>query len=248
MLTISGRVEFAEGSVCMGEVAIVNSNPRVRPQACGRLQGRMDLTQSAGALEVKEWVVIVNKVATGNSLGMDVRKDIKNTLWLVTRVTGGLIGQWNQENPTKRVKKGDLLIRVNEVSGSATRMIEETQRAGKLEILVRRQDVRLSSVSENSLPLKCHLHLHTFHFCVIVGSRCPAHDVTRPHKNLAHLSGIPRTLERHSPFVSSGRYTQFAVGHWFGWFLAWFLSLRQAPKTCVCCLLCNVTQKPALVL
>eukprot|EP00933_Yihiella_yeosuensis_P080850 TRINITY_DN94365_c0_g1_i1.p1 TRINITY_DN94365_c0_g1~~TRINITY_DN94365_c0_g1_i1.p1 ORF type:complete len:443 (-),score=88.35 TRINITY_DN94365_c0_g1_i1:40-1254(-) len=54
----------------------------------------------------------------------------------------GAIGNWNEENPVKRIESGDRIVAVNGVGGDAQAMVKEVKERSLLQLLVRKGEVK----------------------------------------------------------------------------------------------------------
>mmetsp|Transcript_24026 Transcript_24026/g.71506 ORF Transcript_24026/g.71506 Transcript_24026/m.71506 type:complete len:206 (-) Transcript_24026:226-843(-) len=77
----------------------------------------------------------------GQKLGLDVDPDPGHTSLLITGVNqGGLVQQWNVQNPTKALKIGDRLIWVNGISGDPEKLVGECRKSTLLDITAETMD------------------------------------------------------------------------------------------------------------
>ncbi|CAE8673782.1 unnamed protein product, partial [Polarella glacialis] len=71
----------------------------------------------------QQFIVLINKVPERKFLGIDV--DLSDAVcMMVEEVKDGLVSDWNQANPDKQVVKGDKIIAVNGISGTASDLTE----------------------------------------------------------------------------------------------------------------------------
>jgi hypothetical protein len=86
----------------------------------------------------KEIVITLKKTPEKSRLGMQV--DIANSVSLVvTKVSEGLLGEWNRENPEFEVKAGDRIMTVNGHSGDAAELTNVCKHDSVLEMQIVRE-------------------------------------------------------------------------------------------------------------
>ncbi|CAK9022512.1 Uncharacterized protein SCF082_LOCUS15817 [Durusdinium trenchii] len=69
-------------------------------------------------------------------LGLDIDYAEESTAIPVVDVNGGLMGQWNDENPMQLVRSGDCIVAVNGISKDVPNMLKSLMNVGQLELLV----------------------------------------------------------------------------------------------------------------
>jgi len=79
---------------------------------------------SGGALEDRIYKVVLNK-SGGGKLGLDVDYMAERSVLPIMGITGGLSEQWNNDNPDKKMSKGDSIIEVNGTPGDVAVMLEK---------------------------------------------------------------------------------------------------------------------------
>eukprot|EP00929_Paragymnodinium_shiwhaense_P000769 TRINITY_DN10099_c1_g1_i4.p1 TRINITY_DN10099_c1_g1~~TRINITY_DN10099_c1_g1_i4.p1 ORF type:complete len:3106 (+),score=1074.37 TRINITY_DN10099_c1_g1_i4:126-9443(+) len=109
---------------------------------------RVMLTPIA-AYEEAEFIVRIDR-SDGQPLGVDVEisDDSSRPCLLIEEVPAkekGLIQQWNAENPTSALEKGDRIVSVNGMWGDCDKLLEECGKFQRLELLVVRTDKSASS-------------------------------------------------------------------------------------------------------
>eukprot|EP00442_Polarella_glacialis_P056630 CAMPEP_0115053660 /NCGR_PEP_ID=MMETSP0227-20121206/3643_1 /TAXON_ID=89957 /ORGANISM="Polarella glacialis, Strain CCMP 1383" /LENGTH=148 /DNA_ID=CAMNT_0002438011 /DNA_START=56 /DNA_END=502 /DNA_ORIENTATION=+ len=83
----------------------------------------------------QQFIVLINKVPERKFLGIDV--DLSDAVcMMVEEVKDGLVSDWNQANPDKQVVKGDKIIAVNGISGTASDLTEAARAKDELELTV----------------------------------------------------------------------------------------------------------------
>mmetsp|Transcript_52500 Transcript_52500/g.132693 ORF Transcript_52500/g.132693 Transcript_52500/m.132693 type:complete len:502 (-) Transcript_52500:137-1642(-) len=82
------------------------------------------------------YVVMVDR-SEGTRLGIDLASK-EGKPWWVKAIGDGLIMQWNQEHPEKRVSPGDSILEVNGVSGDLAMVREACTQRGSLRLLLQR--------------------------------------------------------------------------------------------------------------
>jgi len=84
-----------------------------------------------------EFRVNVEKPSGGAKLGFDV--DIGSGSLKVEKVaSGGVLAEWNDQNPDRALRVGDTIVSVNGLQGMLLEMVNEFKKDGKLEITVLR--------------------------------------------------------------------------------------------------------------
>lgn len=92
-------------------------------------------TLNARDFEVRDFHLCINKM-DNPQLGIDVKRSDGITL-LIRSVSGsGLVGKWNEDNPSLEVRIGDHIVTVNGISGNATEMLRECKRCQVLHIRI----------------------------------------------------------------------------------------------------------------
>lgn len=86
---------------------------------------------------IPEIMVTVNKVDASSRVGLGLSAIDGNCLRIVKVDNEGLIPNWNMENPTQRVQRGDRIIEVNGHCGDTVAMIQACKNDVTLQILVR---------------------------------------------------------------------------------------------------------------
>eukprot|EP00434_Breviolum_minutum_P041172 symbB.v1.2.036622.t1/scaffold5204.1/size38591/1 len=71
-----------------------------------------------------------------SKLGLDIDYAEESTAIPVVDVNGGLVGQWNDENPMKLVRSGDCIVAVNGIQKDVPGMLKNLMDVGQLEMLV----------------------------------------------------------------------------------------------------------------
>mmetsp|Transcript_19191 Transcript_19191/g.53990 ORF Transcript_19191/g.53990 Transcript_19191/m.53990 type:complete len:158 (-) Transcript_19191:133-606(-) len=66
--------------------------------------------------------VVVAKASSGDKLGLDTLARMDPPALKIKRVKEGLILKWNEENPEKAVRDGDIIVAVNGEAVSSTAM------------------------------------------------------------------------------------------------------------------------------
>lgn len=91
------------------------------------------------APQAQEFTIKLNKAndPSGGKLGIDVHLTDGVTLH-VDKVTEGMVGEWNKQNPDQQVKKGDRVISVNGSSGNAQQLTQVCKKNEVLEMVVKR--------------------------------------------------------------------------------------------------------------
>lgn len=69
-------------------------------------------------------------------LGLDIDYAEESTALPVVDVNGGLVGQWNDDNPMKLVRSGDCIVAVNGIQKDVPNMLKSLTNVGQLELLV----------------------------------------------------------------------------------------------------------------
>jgi len=82
---------------------------------------------SGGALEDRIYKVVLNK-SGGGKLGLDVDYMAERSVLPIMGITGGLSEQWNNDNPDKKMSKGDSIIEVNGTPGDVAVMLEKCKK------------------------------------------------------------------------------------------------------------------------
>jgi len=71
----------------------------------------------------QQYTVFLDR-ATDDSLGIEVRHDTERDAIVITKVTGGLAGRWNDENPGEQIRQGDCIMEVNGIQGPVQALLE----------------------------------------------------------------------------------------------------------------------------
>lgn len=69
---------------------------------------------------------------------------------LVSGVTGGLIAQWNEENPMMEVRRGDEIVEVNGACGDFAELQEELDKPIRLDIRLKRKQANKEKLDRSS--------------------------------------------------------------------------------------------------
>lgn len=83
------------------------------------------------------FTIVVEKRNASTKLGIDVDTTQDDSL-IVDGVGGGMISEWNRENPEMQVQPGDLVVEVNGVMEDALSMLTECQISKRLHIVFSR--------------------------------------------------------------------------------------------------------------
>mmetsp|Transcript_97024 Transcript_97024/g.151623 ORF Transcript_97024/g.151623 Transcript_97024/m.151623 type:complete len:221 (+) Transcript_97024:456-1118(+) len=81
----------------------------------------------------REFVVRLKRGA--RKLNLDVDNGDGSAL-RVTNIRPGIIAEWNATHPEEQIEVGDVLVEINGIRGSASKLLEEVAAAPKLNILV----------------------------------------------------------------------------------------------------------------
>mmetsp|Transcript_67807 Transcript_67807/g.126666 ORF Transcript_67807/g.126666 Transcript_67807/m.126666 type:complete len:330 (+) Transcript_67807:147-1136(+) len=109
--------------------------PRIR-QALKQLI--KEVQAETAVLQVMECSIVVDK-QPGTHLGVTLNGEEDGTLMVVKILEGGLIHQWNEENPNTVVQPGDYIVEVNDARGSALALEEACRQDGELIIKLERR-------------------------------------------------------------------------------------------------------------
>lgn len=103
--------------------------------------------------DLRDFVICVNKIEN-TTLGIDVKRKGGTTLLVKSVSSDGLVDRWNQDNPPHlRVDAGSHIVTVNGVSGDASDMLKECQRAQVLHMrLISDADVETLNLLVSALP------------------------------------------------------------------------------------------------
>ncbi|CAJ1352803.1 unnamed protein product [Effrenium voratum] len=139
-----------------GEVKGISDPPMGAPKGKGSKEGTEPNSQeSSGVFErkrhkartwvqdvpsdVRTFVASITKPAgkeTTAKLGLDIDYAEESTAIPVVDVNGGLVGQWNDENPMKLIRSGDCIVAVNGISKDVPEMLKTCLNCGNLELLI----------------------------------------------------------------------------------------------------------------
>jgi len=100
-------------------------------------------TFKAPGIEIK---MIIDAGEGADPLGADLEQG--QGAVIISGVTGGLIQQWNKDNPTQELKPGDKIVEVNGISNDATKILEELLKNKMLKLVVRRDPAKAPKAAE----------------------------------------------------------------------------------------------------
>jgi len=101
----------------------------------GTLSGHCGNTDRSSHMSI-EFTIVLDR-STGVKLGVDVDQQDGEALG-VESIKDGLIRQWNETHPDKRVRRGDRIIDVNGVRSDVLRIVEECKQCRELQMTIRR--------------------------------------------------------------------------------------------------------------
>lgn len=88
-------------------------------------------------VEVREHLVTLPSKSADDQSGLCLSSVDGLTLRIVSVDNDGAIGNWNRENPTSRVKKGDRIVEINGIRNDARAMLQEMKYSEKCHLRVR---------------------------------------------------------------------------------------------------------------
>mmetsp|Transcript_119850 Transcript_119850/g.208027 ORF Transcript_119850/g.208027 Transcript_119850/m.208027 type:complete len:225 (-) Transcript_119850:48-722(-) len=77
------------------------------------------------------------KASKHDSLGLEIDRT-DDVVLVVVKIGAGYISDWNDRNPGKQVELGDIILKVNGLSGDAKKMVALCRSEDKLEMLIKK--------------------------------------------------------------------------------------------------------------
>ena len=105
--------------------------------AAGTLKTLIEVPAVSGGNTVEERMYKVNLVKSGGQkLGLDVDYMAERGVLPILEIKGGLAEQWNKNNPSRKMNRGDSVVEVNGVRGNVALMLERCKADATLELTV----------------------------------------------------------------------------------------------------------------
>lgn len=117
-------------------VEVFRNGEILKDYTLDEIRKRADIPNGPWADPPSEWVISL--VKGGKKLGLTLAHEGKDTL-KVNAILPGAVLDFNNANPDKAVKLGDLVKKVNEMAGSAEKMMKELGKADKCEMSLLRK-------------------------------------------------------------------------------------------------------------
>lgn len=87
----------------------------------------------------EQFMINLDKAIGGDILGVDVDLSNNDSLIVESVHEDGLMGKWNEANPTKAVQAGDLIVDVNGTQGDNQDMMKAIKNGTKLNMQISRR-------------------------------------------------------------------------------------------------------------